>query len=235
LCEEDTVVFAAPMYDNIEVTSIQTFNSIAKIGCNLVVLSSHQYKSPHASAEDIMMMINMLQPKYYFPIIGEYKGQVENANLAYRLGIAKENVFLKLNGDVVTIQNGKLIDNGEKIKTDELLIDGKQSGDVGDLVIKDRELLGDDGIVIITTTLDKATKKVLAGPEILTRGFIFVKENSDIIEEAEKISLSVVEENINPNYIDFNKIKLGIRDKLGKYFYQATSSKPMVIVVVQEV
>ncbi len=101
--------------------------------------------------------------------------------------------------------------------------------------MKDRELLGENGIVIVTTTLDKSSKKVLAGPEILTRGFIYVKDNSDLIKEAEDISLEVVNSFINPNYVDFNKIKLGIRDKLGKFLYQKTSSKPMIIVVVQEV
>lgn len=235
LTEEDTVVFASPIYDSIEVTSTQVFDNIAKIGCNLIVLSKKQYRSPHASAEDIMLMVDMLKPKYYFPITGEYRDQVENARLAYRLGIKEENVFLKLNGDVVVLENGNYVDTNEKVKVDELLIDGKQAGDVGDLVLKDRELLGENGIVIVTTTLDKATKKVLAGPEILTRGFIYVKDNSDLIEEASKISLEVVNSFINPNYIDFNKIKLGIRDKLGKYFYQQTSSKPMIIVVVQEV
>ncbi len=235
LREEDTVVFASPIYDGIEVTSTQVFDSIAKIGCNLVVLSKKQYRSPHASKEDIMMMINMIQPKYYFPIVGEYKDQVENAALAYRLGMDEDHVFLKLNGEVVTLVHGNVVDTGEKVKVDELLIDGKQSGDVGDLVLKDRELLGENGIVIVTTSLDKATKKVLAGPEILTRGFIYVKDNSDLIKEAEQISLEVVNSFINPNYIDFNKIKLGIRDKLGKFFYKETSSKPMIIVVVQEV
>ena len=189
LTEEDTVVFASPIYDSIEVTSTQVFDNIAKIGCNLIVLSKRQYRSPHASKEDIMMMLSMLNPKYYFPIIGEYRDQVENARLAYRLGMKEEDVFLKLNGDVVTLINGKYVDNGEKVKVDELLIDGKQAGDVGDLVLKDRELLGENGIVIVTTTLDKASKRVLSGPEILTRRFIYVKDNSDLIKEAEKISL----------------------------------------------
>ncbi len=235
LTEEDTVVFASPIYDSIEVTSTQIFDSIAKIGCNLVVLSKKQYRSPHASKEDIMMMISMLQPKYYFPIIGEYREQVENAHLAYRLGMPEENVFLKLNGDIITLEHGNYVEENEKIKVDEILIDGKQAGDVGDLVLKDRELLGENGIVIVTTTVDKATKKILAGPEILTRGFIYVKDNSDLIEEASKISLEVIASATNPNYVDFNKVKVGIREKLGKYFFQETSSKPMIIVVVQEV
>ena len=235
LTEEDTVVFASPIYDNIEVTSTQIFDDIAKIGANLVILSKKQFKSPHASSEDIMMMINMLRPKYYFPVIGEYREQVENASLARIMGMSEENIFLKLNGDVVRIENGNYIEDNEKIKVDEILIDGKQSGDIGDLVLKDRELLADNGIVIVTTTLDKATKKILAGPEILTRGFIYVKDYSDLIKEAEKISLEVVNECLNPNYVDFNKVKNGIRERLGKYLYQQTSSKPMIIVVVQEV
>ncbi len=235
LTSEDTVVFASPVYDNIEVSSTKVFDAVAEKGCNLVILSKKQYRSPHASSEDILMMINMLHPKYYFPITGEYRYQVENANLAYKLGMDEKHVLLKLNGDVVTFVNGNLVDTDEKIKTDEILIDGKQAGDVGDLVLKDRELLGENGIVIVTTTLDKKTKKILAGPEILTRGFIYVKENTDLIVEASKLSLEVINSFINPNYIDFNKIKLGIREKLGKYFYQQTGSKPMIIIVVQEI
>lgn len=235
LDSSDTVVFVSPVYDNMEVISTQVFDSVAKAGCNLVILSKKQYRSPHASSEDILMMLNMLQPKYYFPIIGEYRYQVENAALAYKLGMDEDHVLLKLNGDVVTFNNGELVDNDEKIKTDEILIDGKQAGDIGDLVLKDRELLGENGIVIVTTTIDKITKKILAGPEILTRGFIYVKENTDIIEEASKISLEVVNSASTPNYVDFNKVKVGIREKLGKYFYQQTGSKPMIIIVVQEV
>ena len=235
LTPEDTVVFASPVYDNIEVSSTKVFDAVAQKGCNLKILSKKQYRSPHASSEDILMMINMLHPKYYFPITGEYRYQVENARLAYKLGMPEENVFLKLNGDVIKIVNGNVVDSNEKIKTDELLIDGKQAGDIGDLVIKDRELLGENGIVIVTTTLDKSTKKVLAGPEILTRGFIYVKDNPTLIEESSKISSEVIKEFTTPNYVDFNKIKLGIRDKLGKYFYQETGSKPMIIIVVQEV
>jgi ribonuclease J len=235
LNESDTVVFASPVYDNIEVLSTKVFDEVAQKGCNLVILSKKQYRSPHASSEDIMMMLNMLNPKYYIPVTGEYRYQVENARLAYKLGMDEDHVLLKLNGDVVTIVNGNLVDNDEKVKVDEILIDGKQAGDIGDLVIKDRELLGENGIVIVTTTLDKQTKKVLAGPEILTRGFIYVKDNTDIIEEASKQSLEVINSFINPQYVDFNKIKLGIREKLGKYFYQQTGSKPMIIIVVQEV
>lgn len=233
--ESDTVVFASPVYDGMELSATKVYDKIAQIGANLVIIASKKYLGYHASSEDLMLMLNLMNPKYYFPVIGEYRHQVANAKAAKSLDIEEENILLKLNGDVVTFVNGNLIDTGEKIKTDEILIDGKQAGDVGELVIKDRELLCDNGIVIVSATIDKQTKKILAGPEILTRGFVYVKENVDLIKEAEKKSLEIINENIKENYVDFNKIKLGIRDKLGKYFYEQTECTPMILIAVQEV
>ena len=234
LTEEDTIIFASPQYDGLEKTSTKLYDDISKLGLNLVILSKN-YLSHHASSEDLMMMINLMNPKYYFPVIGEYRHQYANANVAERVGINPDNILLKLNGEVVTFKDGKLINTNEHIKVDDILVDGKNSGDVGELVLKDRELLCDNGIVVVSATLDKITKKILAGPEILTRGFIYVKDNIDIIKESERISLEVIEENINPNYVDFNKIKLGIREKLGKYLYNETECKPMILIVIQEV
>ena len=134
-----------------------------------------------------------------------------------------------------TFVNGKLLESKETVKTDDILIDGKTPGDIGELVLKDREMLSDNGIVIVTATLDKLTKNILAGPEILTRGFIYVKENIDLIKEAERLSTEIIENNIRPHYVDFNKIKSEIRDRVGKYFYDQTECKPMILIVIQEV
>jgi len=233
--ETDTVVFATQVYDGMEKSATEMFDNIAKMGANLIIIPTNKYLSLHASSEDLMLMLNLMQPKYYFPVIGEYRHQVANANLAKQIGMPEENVLLKLNGQVVNFVDGNLVDTNEHIKVDDILIDGNTVGDVGELVIKDREALSENGIVVVTVTLSKATKKVLAGPEILTRGFIFVKENIDLINEAKKISLEVINENLKPNYVDFNKIKIGIRDRVGKYLYQETECKPMILLVVQEV
>ena len=232
--EDDTVVFASPVYEGMEKSATRVYDDVAKIGSNLIIVSSN-YLTHHASREDLMMMINLMNPKYYFPVIGEYKQQVENANVAKQVGYDDENILLKLNGQVVTFQNGKLIENNDFVKTDEILIDGKTVGDISELVIKDREILSDNGIVLVSATLDRQTKKVIAGPEILTRGFIYIKDNINIIKEAEKISLEVINENIKDNYVDFNKIKVGVREKLGKYLYKETECKPMILIVLQEV
>ena len=233
--DEDTVVFASPVYDGMEHTATKIQDSIAKIGANVVELPRKKYPSHHASSEDLMLMIDLMKPKYYMPVIGEYRHQVENANAALKVGMAEENILLKLNGEVAYFENGVLVDKGYKVPVDTILIDGLAAGDVGDLVIKDRELLSSNGIVIITATLDKQTKEVVAGPEVLTRGFIFVKDNIDIIKEAEKISLEVIKEHTKTNYVDFSKIKTGIRDKVGKYFYEQTECKPMILIVIGEV
>ena len=231
----DTIVFASPIYDGMEKTATDIFDEIAKKDANLIIFPMKKYLSHHASSEDLMLMLNLINPKYYFPVIGEYRHQYENGELAKKVGMDKKNVILNLNGDVAYFENGKLIEKGMKVPVEDILIDGTAAGDVGELVLKDRELLSDNGIVIVTATLDKTTKEVLAGPEVLTRGFIFVKENIDLIKEAEKISLSVIDENKKPNYVDFSKIKSGIRDKVGKYFYDQTGCKPMILIVIGEV
>ena len=232
--ENDTIMFASPTYDGLEKRATRMYDEIAKLDLNLVIIPK-KYLSHHASSEDLMMMINLMNPKYYFPVIGEYRHQVANADAAYKVGMNEENILLKLNGEVVEFDNGVISEKTEKINVEEILVDGKTAGDVGELVLKDREILSGNGIVIVSTTLDRATKKVIAGPEILTRGFIFVKDNIDLIKEAERISLEVINEFNKSNYVDFSKIKLGIRDKLGKYFYTETECKPMVLIVMQEV
>ncbi len=232
---EDTVVFAAPVYDGMEKSATTMHDNVARIGANLIILSSKKYLSHHASSEDVMLMLDLMNPKYFFPVIGEYRHQVESAKSAESLGMDEDHILLRLNGQTATFINGELVEKQETIKVDDILIDGKTVGDIGELVLKDREALSDNGIVIVTVTLDKEIKKVLAGPEILTRGFIYVKDNIDLIKEAENISLNIVNENTKQNYVDFNKIKSGIRDKVGKYFYQQTECKPMILIVMQEV
>ena len=234
LKETDTVVMLSPIYEGSEITATNIFNKIAKTGSKLILLSK-SFISPHASSEDIMLMINLMRPKYYFPVNGEYRHQVENALLAKNLNIDEENILLKLNGEVITFENGVLVDNDVKIKTEDILIDGKTSGDIGDLVLKDREMLSDSGIVIVNVNIDKEKRTIINKPNILTKGFIYVKDNIDMIKESENIVSAATMENVRENYIDYNKIKLDIRDRLGKYFYKETECKPMIIIVVQEI
>ena len=235
--ETDTIFITEPSYEGIEKRTAVIMDEIAMLGANAVSLSSKKHLLHHASSEDLMLMINLMNPKYYFPVKGEYRNQYANAEIAEELGIPKENIILKQNGDVLELVNGKDTNSLEHIEVDEILIDGKSQGDIGDLVLKDREMLGENGIVIISCTLDKETKEILGGPEILTRGFIYVKESQDLLEETKQISREVIEESItlNSKRVDYAKIKNEVRDVLGKFFYRETESKPMIITVIQEI
>ena len=235
LLETDTVFYLEPIGVGMEKKAAKLADDISKIGANVVTLSSKDHLLNHASQEDLMLMLNLMQPKYYFPVIGEYRHMLDNANIASSIGIAKENIILKLNGEAAIFENGKLTEEKEIIPINELLIDGNSTKDIGELVLKDRELLSDNGIVIICATLDKKTKAVVAGPEVLTRGFIYVKESTEIIENMKKISLEVINSNISNNYVEFNKIKNGIREELGKYLFNETECKPMIITVITEI
>ena len=153
---------------------------------------------------------------------------------AMETGIKEENIVIALNGQKVEVTKSKVVING-KVSAGVTLVDGLGVGDIGNTVIKDRQQLSQDGIVIINFTLSKESKKVLAGPVILTRGFVYVKDSADLIKEIERISLEKIIENTNNNYVEFNKIKNAIREEVGKYLYYETECKPMIITVIQEV
>ena len=235
--ETDTIFITEPAYPGIEKRSALIMDEIAMLGANAVSLSSKRHLLHHASREDLMLMINLMNPKYYFPVKGEYRNQYANAEVAEQIGIPRENIILKENGDVAEFIKGKLTDSKEHIEVDQILIDGKSQGDIGDLVLKDREMLGENGIVIISCTLDKQTKDILGGPEILTRGFVYVKESQDLLEQTKELAKESIESNIEKNTkrVDYAKIKNEVREYLGKFFYQETGSKPMIITVIQEV
>ena len=144
-------------------------------------------------------------------------------------------MILKENGFIATIIDGELVENYDKVFVNDILIDGKSSEDVGDVVIKDRELLSSNGIVLISATLDKKDKHLLVGPEIMTRGFIYPKENMEIIEEIKRISLEVINDNSHNNYADYVKIRNDIREMVGAYLYKQTECKPVILTVIQEI
>ena len=231
----DTILFAEPIYDYNEKTLVDIQNELALMNIESYAIPKDRSILHHASSEDLMMLIDLLKPKYYMPVEGEYRYMVGNANLASSLGIPDENIILKQNGEMAIFENGKLVDKTEIIKVNDTLIDGSIGENVGELVIKDREVLGENGIVLISASLSKKTKEILVGPEVTTRGFIYVKDSSEMIAEIKKISTNIIERNKTSETVDYNNIKSEIRDELSKYFYEETESKPMIIAVIQEI
>lgn len=235
LTSSDTVFLATPVYEGREKTFYKLLDKIAKIGCEAVVLSPKKYLSYHASKEDLMMMIELMNPKYYFPIKGEYSEQVANGDLACMVGVDKDNIILKENGSVATIVDGKLMDEFKEVRVGNISIDGDSSNDIGELVLKDRELLSNNGIVIVSATIDKKSKQIIAGPEILTRGFIYVKDSVQLIDDMKNICSSIILDNTHNGYVDYTKIKNTIKDELSKFLFEQAGNKPMIINVIQEI
>ena len=235
LKEGDTVFIAEPIYPGNEKKIAKIMDDLSRLDVDVITLPFKNHVLHHPSSEDLMQMINLMNPKYYFPIKGEYRYQYMNASVAEQAGMDPSKILLKLNGDVITFQNGKLVNKPLHINADEILIDGNSSDDIGDLVLKDRELLSKNGIVIVSATLDKRTKKIIAEPQILTRGFIYVKDNLEIVEKTEAISKEVILSCINGKKVDFTGIKVKIREKLSAYFNEETGTIPMIITVILEI
>lgn len=231
----DTVFLATPIYEGREKTFYKLLDDISRLDVEVVTLSKENL-SHHASSEDLMMMMDLMKPKYYFPIKGEYRHQVANANLAMQVGIPANHIILKENGFVASFVNGKLNENDfSKIPCGDISIDGDSSDDIGEVVLRDREMLSDNGIIVISATLSKKTKKIIAGPEILTRGFVYVKDSTELIDQIKEICTKVILDNVHDNYVDYGKIKSGIRENLSKYLNGQTGNKPMIISVLQEI
>ncbi len=234
LRETDTVFLSTPIYEGREKTFYKLLDDISKLGVDVVTLSK-KHLSHHASSEDLMMMIDLMKPKYYFPIKGEYRYQVANAELTEKVGIKPENIILKENGYIASIVDGNLINDGQNIPCGEISIDGDSTEDIGEVVLRDREMLSNNGIIIISATINKKDKKLLAGPEILTRGFVYVKDSAELLNNIRQMCLKIIEDNTHSTYVDYNKIKNGIRDTLSKYLSSQTGNKPMIISVLQEI
>ncbi len=231
----DTIFISTPVYEGIEKEYYHLLDELSKKDCNIITLSPKTNLAHHASSEDLMMLIDLMQPKYYFPARGEYRFMVANANLAEKQGIDKDNIILKLNGEIALIENGNLVQSFEKVTTGNVSIDGKSNDDVGEVVLKDREMLSNNGIMIVSVTINRKTKKILAGPEILTRGFIYVKDSAELLQEIKELCTKIIIENTKNNFIEYTKVKNIIRDDLSKFLITQTGNKPMIITVMQEI
>ena len=179
-------------------------------------------------------MINLLNPRFFIPVQGEYRMLAAHADLAHEAGINYSHIFLLSNGEVLEYHKGKMSSTGE-VPADDTLVDGIGIGDVGNIVLRDRRLLSDDGILVAVVTIDRKKQKIVADPHIVTRGFIFVKENYDLINEANAIVKKVVKKNLKDNDFDWSSIKSDIRDDLSDYLFKQTKRNPIILPVIMEV
>lgn len=232
--ENDLVYIATSPSITMEVTVAETENLIYRANARVEKISDKVKASGHATPEDLQLMINLLNPKYFVPIQGEYRMLAAHADLAHETGINYENIFILSKGEVLEYNKGKIHSAGE-IPAEDTLVDGIGIGDVGNIVLRDRRLLSDDGVFVAVVTIDRKKQTIVAKPHIVTRGFVFVKESHDLINEANDIVKKVVEKNLKHNDFDWNSIKSDIRSDLGSYLFKQTKRKPIILPVIMEV
>ncbi len=190
--------------------------------------------SGHACQEELKMMINLIRPKYFIPVHGEQKHLRKHAGLAEEMGVASKNIIIVDNGDQITFENGALTKT-DKVNTGITLVDGSGVGDVGSIVLKDRSRLASAGMVAVTATVDIYSRQIVAGPEIISRGFVYVKENEELIDMAMDRSRRDIEKFLKSNNNDLNILRSQIRDDISQLMYRQTKRSPMILPVIMEV
>ncbi|ANU27995.1 ribonuclease J [Planococcus versutus] len=229
----DTVLITFTPSPGMEVSMFQTMNKLAKAGANVLTSSKKVHVSGHGSQEDLKMMLNMMKPKYFIPIQGEYKMLIAHSKLAQQVGINKSEIFIADKGDIVEYKDGKVRMSG-RVTAGNVLIDGIGIGDVGNIVLRDRKLLSQDGIFIVVVTLNRKEKKIASGPEMISRGFVYVRESEELMEESTRLVRKVVEKYVTRDAFEWNNIKQEIRDTLNSYLFQQTKRRPMIIPIIME-
>ncbi len=229
----DTVIFSSSPIPGNEKAVSKVINELQQKGATVIFKDAHV--SGHACQEELKLIYSLLKPKYAIPIHGEYRHRKANAGIAEALGIPKENIFMIQSGDVLAIgQNeAKVID---KIQTGSILVDGLGVGDVGNIVLRDRQHLAEDGIMIVVLTLERGTNQLLAGPDIVSRGFVYVRESEDLMEEAKQVLCDAIDNCLmNNRYADWNRIKMVIRDTMNDFIWKKTKRRPMILPIIMDV
>lgn len=190
--------------------------------------------SGHGNARDLQLMLNILQPKYLFPIQGEYRQLDAHANAALEIGFYPENIFIVKRGDVMAYEQGEFVHNGA-VPAGDVMIDGNAIGDVGNIVLRDRKLLSEDGIFIVAITVNRKEKKIISKAKVNTRGFIYVKKSRDILRESAELVNASVEKYFTKDSFDWGELKSAVRDDLSKYLFDQTKRRPSILPVIMEV
>ncbi|MCJ7839695.1 ribonuclease J [Lederbergia sp. NSJ-179] len=230
----DTVLITATPSPALETSLFKTIDMLSRAGATVGSSNRKSYVSGHGSQEDLKLMLNLMKPRYFIPIQGEYRMLYSHAKLAEEVGIQKDHIFIPGNGDVIEYKNGKM-SAGKRVQSGNVLIDGIGVGDVGNIVLRDRKLLSQDGIFIVVVTINKRNKKIASGPEIISRGFVYVRESEKLLEEASKIVRGIAEEAIAENTFDWTSFKQDIRDRLNHFLYDQTKRRPMILPIIMEV
>lgn len=232
----DTVIIAATPVPGNEKFVGRTIDELFRLGAEVIYSGSNSgvHVSGHGSQEELKLMLNLIRPKYFIPIHGEYRMLRKHAQLGESVGVEPENIFLVDIGEIVEIENGNARKAG-KVPAGNVLIDGLGVGDVGNIVLRDRKLLSQDGILVVVVTLSKQDGTIVSGPDIISRGFVYVRESEGLLEEANRIVSSTLEKLMSENVNEWASLKTNVKDALGRFLYEQTRRRPMILPIIMEV
>ena len=227
----DTVIFSSTPIPGNEKSVSKVLNELTQLGANVIVEDTHV--SGHASQEEIKLIYALTKPKYAIPVHGEYRHLKTHADLARSMGVPKENTFILQSGNVLELSYEKaaVVDH---VTARGILVDGLGVGDVGNIVLRDRQLLSENGLIIIVLTLEKGSNMILAGPDIVSRGFVYVRESENLMEEAREVVEAAIDKCLSKNITDWGKLKVEIRYSLGDFIRKRTKRNPMILPIIME-
>lgn len=229
----DTVIFSSsPIPGNAQSVN-QVVNKLTRAGANVLVNSPFNslHTSGHASAEEQKLMLQLFKPKFFMPIHGEYKMLKVHKETAIETGVEPDNILICANGDVVHLRNGRAFMGNKRIPADDIYVDGNDSSGLSTAVLRDRKILADNGLVSVIVAIDSRTNRILSKPNIVTRGFVYIKESGTLLKEAESVVYEALKKTMSKK-TTFGEIKNSIRNSLGPFLYQKTKRNPIVIPVV---
>lgn len=228
----DTVIFSSHPIPGNEKAVTKVINELFMKGADVIFQDVHV--SGHACQEELKLLYTLVKPKYCIPVHGEYKHLMAAAKIAEELGYDKENIFILSSGDVLELDEESALVSG-KVPVGDILVDGLGVGDVGNIVLRDRQHLAEDGILIVVLALDSVSNQMVSGPDIVSRGFVYVRESDELMDEAKRLIDENVWNCLNRGISDWGKIKSVIKDSLGEYVWKKTKRRPMILPIVMDV
>lgn len=235
LVPEDTVIVSASTIPGNEKTISKVINKIVEIGATVIYESlADVHVSGHACQEELKLIHTLLKPKYFIPVHGEYRHLQRHAQLAEELGMPRANIFIAKNGSVIEFTKNSA-EMTQCVQSGNILVDGLGVGDVGNIVLRDRKHLSEDGLIVVVVTMSKQEGKVIAGPDIISRGFVYVRESEDLMEEARNVIKAALNECEKNNITDWSTLKTSIKDALRGFLYEKIKRNPMILPIIMEV
>ena len=232
----DMVILSSTPVPGNEKTVSNVVNKLFEKGAEVIYSDiADIHVSGHACQEELKLIHSLIKPKFFMPVHGEYRHLIAHARLAKSLGMNKDNIFVLENGDILKVNKRRAKRETAMVEADAILVDGLGVGDVGNIVLRDRKLLSESGLIIVVAAIEKESHMVVSGPEIISRGFVYVRENESLIEEARKVAMEALEKCQNKRMKDWNTMKSQVRDALNSYIYETTKRSPIILPIFLEV